>query len=73
MVWEKRRVWAPGYDAPRYGRTYTAIGIATLRDMNNGNRGTKEAMSGRCLRNGRAKKPKPCCQNKSNCTAKAGR
>ncbi len=57
----------------RYGRTYTAESIALLRDMNKGNRGVKESMSQRCLRNGRAKKPKLCCQNRSNCTAKAGR
>ncbi len=57
----------------RYGRVYTAEGIAMLRSMNNGDRGTKLAMAERCLRNGRAKKPKPCCQSKSNCSAKAGR
>ncbi len=57
----------------RYGRTYTAESIALLRGMNNGERGVKESMSNRCLRNGRAKKPKPCCQSRNNCTAKAGR
>ncbi len=58
----------------RHGRgVYTALGIATLRSMNNGDRGTKLAMSERCLRNGRAKKPKPCCQSRKNCTAKAGK